>query len=544
MSSEHSAGTMIPADAWFVGSRSSGVYYPIGNPVWRALPSEDRVWFDTAAAAEAEGFRAWASGLEELDDFEILGELGRGGTAIVYRARERLLDREVAIKLIRESVEDDPETVTRFGNEIRLVATLRHPNIVSALSVRQLRGGGLALIMEYVPGRTLRQVLRAEGALPPERVERILRDIGGALAAAHRQRVVHRDVKPDNIFIEEATGRALLADFGIAVHLDSPSRLTRDGFAMGTPTYISPEQIDGRAVDGRSDLYSLALIGWEMLTGEKPWGDANIYSVIYKQKHESLPPLRKLRPDVPLRLSLAIEHALAKNPSARWATAEEFLVQLSEGSVSRQWFQATRALLSRRAETADRMEIPGTGPADQGPGAVPIEMETVVFRKEVFADLRPEAPPVGDLHTAHRLRLPGRWSLAAAAVGVLLTSVALASGLRESDAAPDPVQPLASGAAGAQPFLDRSDAPSPQAARLAEASDPPEHLPAVDLPESLGSTSSDPANSDIAELGGARGECSAAGATAGGRENGSATARSTPASGESLANRGRRNAHM
>jgi alpha-tubulin suppressor-like RCC1 family protein len=132
---------------------------------------------------------------------------------------------------------------------------------------------------------------------------------------------------------------------------------------------------------------------------------------------------------------------------------------------------------------------------------VPTEMETVVFRKEVFADLRPEAPPVGDLHTAHRLRLPGRWSLAAAAVGVLLTSVALASGLRESDAAPDPVQPLASGAPGAQPFLDRSDAPSPQAVRLAEASDPPEHLPGVDLPESLGSTSPDPATSDIAELG-------------------------------------------
>src|SRR5690606_8398336 len=127
--------------------------------------------------------------------------------------------------------------------------------------------GGLALIMEHVPGRTLREVISAEGPLALDRVESILHDVGSALAAAHRCGIVHRDVKPGNIFLHAATGHALLADFGIALPLDDSAKITHNGVVVGTPAYMPPEQVDARGVDCRSDLYSLALVGWEMLTG-------------------------------------------------------------------------------------------------------------------------------------------------------------------------------------------------------------------------------------------------------------------------------------
>ncbi|HEY0671104.1 MAG TPA: TonB family protein [Longimicrobiales bacterium] len=276
--------------------------------------------------------------LHELEtEYEIIGELGRGGTSIVYHARERELGRDVAIKVVRASHADDEEATARLAREAKLVALLRHPNIVPLLGIRHL-SDGLALIMQHVPGRTLKRTIREDGPLPIALVEHVLREIGSALDYAHqRHGIIHRDIKPENIYLDEEVGRALLSDFGIARLTESESNLTLVGTALGTPAYMSPEQIDGTTLDGRSDLYSLGLVAHEMLSGQQPWAGNNLYTIIYKQKHEELPPLNSFRQDIPVYLQRAIESLLRKDPAARCADGGELLAQLpSGGSLPRQ----------------------------------------------------------------------------------------------------------------------------------------------------------------------------------------------------------------
>jgi uncharacterized protein YecT (DUF1311 family) len=268
------------------------------------------------------------STLEER--YELVREIGRGATALVYLARDRVAGTLVAIKAIRGEFAQDPEVAGRFEREARTAAALDHPNIVRIFAVARLEGRALAIVMQYVPGGTLREALRARPQLTFEEAERVLRDMAAALAYARANGVVHRDVKPENIFLEEGTGRALLSDFGIARSLESDHQLTMTGSAIGTPTYMSPEQIDGLTADGRSDLYSLGLVGWEMLAGQRPWQGESLYNVIYKQKHERLPRLDELRPGIPPSLLFAIEGALLKRREDRWASADEFLERLSD----------------------------------------------------------------------------------------------------------------------------------------------------------------------------------------------------------------------
>jgi len=266
------------------------------------------------------------------EEYELLSELGKGGTAVVYLARERALGRKVAVKLIRPSYATDTDAIARLEREARTVGQLQHPNIVMLLGTRRLGDRGLALILQFVPGRTLKERIRAEGPLPFHDAERILRQVARALAYAHRHRIVHRDIKPENIFLDEEWEVARLADFGIARAWDAESGLTLPGTAIGTPSYMSPEQIDGAELDGRSDLYSLGLVGWEMLTGRQPWAGESLYSVISKQKEEPLPLLRLLRTDIPPNLELAVEGAIRKKPEARWNSAREFLAALADVS--------------------------------------------------------------------------------------------------------------------------------------------------------------------------------------------------------------------
>ncbi|HJR64632.1 MAG TPA: serine/threonine-protein kinase, partial [Gemmatimonadaceae bacterium] len=268
---------------------------------------------------------------ELQSEYEFVRELGRGGTGVVYLARERASGRDVAIKLVRARYLEDDETLRRFAREASTVTRLRHPAIVATESVRQLETGDLALIMRYVPGPTLRELLRRHGAMSVETTERVLLGVAEALAYAHSQGIVHRDVKPENIFYSDESGRPVLSDFGIARPIEAES-LTLTGVAIGTPSYMSPEQIDGSGIDGRSDLYGLGLVGWEMLSGRRPWDGESLYSVIYKQKQEHLPPLERLRPDVPPHLLNAIQGALEKNREDRWANADEFAAQLRDRS--------------------------------------------------------------------------------------------------------------------------------------------------------------------------------------------------------------------
>jgi alpha-tubulin suppressor-like RCC1 family protein len=267
----------------------------------------------------------WPAELDE--EYEYLGELGRGGMAVVYRARERALGREVAIKVVRPRFHSDEESVARLAREARTVANLEHANIVSLHAVKRLRTG-LALVMQLVPGQTLKAAL-ADGPLSVERAQLVLQDIARALDYAHRRGVVHRDVKPENIFLDDITGRALLSDFGVARSLTDNSELTATGTAIGTPTYMSPEQIDGGALDGRSDLYALGMVGWEMLSGEHPWAGESLYRVIYHQKHSALPALDEIRPDLPPRLQFLLEGMMQKRPDQRVPGAGRLLTLLS-----------------------------------------------------------------------------------------------------------------------------------------------------------------------------------------------------------------------
>ncbi len=293
---------------------------------------------------------------ELADEYDILEELGRGGSAIVYRAHDRTLGRDVAIKVVHPrptSPDDDP--VARLAREARMVAQLEHHGIVSVHAVRRLRAGGLTLVLQLVPGETLKTAIQRGGPMDPGRATDVLRDVAEALAYAHVRRVVHRDVKPENIFLHAASGRALISDFGIARSTDTDSS-TLTGTAIGTPFYMSPEQIEGRPVDGRSDLYSLGLVAWEMLTGRRPWDGESLYHVIYKQKHDQLPPIEAFRPDVPRPLQYIVERMLQKQPAARWAGAEGLLVQLDRRILPNDYAKWQAGLPSRIAQHAAALE--------------------------------------------------------------------------------------------------------------------------------------------------------------------------------------------
>ena len=265
-------------------------------------------------------------------NYEIVRELGRGGTALVYLARERATGEEVAIKLIRAKYIEDDEALARFAREARFVAQLDHPNVVPVRAVLDLGVSGLALVMTHIVGRTLKEVIRQEHPIPPERVERIMRGVANGLGAAHTLGIVHRDVKPENIFIDSA-GHALLADFGLARSMSPDTQLTMAGVAIGTPAYMAPEQIEGDQLDGRGDIYSLGLVAWEMLTGTRPWEGESLYTVLYHQKYEQLQDVRDVRRDVPKSLAEAIAGSIEKDREARWQNVNELIAAL-DGQLS------------------------------------------------------------------------------------------------------------------------------------------------------------------------------------------------------------------
>jgi serine/threonine protein kinase/alpha-tubulin suppressor-like RCC1 family protein len=313
------------------------------------------------------------------NEYELLGELGRGASAVVYRARDRALGRLVAIKVVRpHSIASADDALLRLAREARTVARLQHPNIVTVHAVKRLPTGGLALVMQLVPGRTLKQAIVEHGPFAPEQAEAIMRDVASALAYAHSHGVVHRDVKPENIFLDAETGRAMLSDFGIAHSADHESRLTMTGAAIGTPAYMAPEQIDGARADARSDLYSLGLVTWEMLTGQRPWDGESLFNVITKQKTAELPAIDALRPGaVPPRLQYIVERMLQKKPAARWAGADALLAKLDQWVVPNDWPQWEAAHRRRReAARASRAEA-----RSKETPASPSDVATVRFRR-------------------------------------------------------------------------------------------------------------------------------------------------------------------
>ena len=265
-----------------------------------AHPTPDRLFID---------FQAALAGRYSLER-----EIGRGGMGVVYLAREVRLDRPVAIKLLPPSKTVDPRLRERFLREARTAAKLSHPNIIPIHAVEEM-GEFVFFAMAYVEGETLTERVRRRGPLAPSDAGRVLRDVAWALAYAHGQGVIHRDVKPDNILLE-STGRVLVADFGIAGVVAGAGTLTA-GEVVGTPEFMSPEQALGEAVDARSDLYSLGIVGYFALSGTLPFEAAKATEVLAKQVTEPAPPLATAAPGVPRRLAQAIDRCLAKDPAER-----------------------------------------------------------------------------------------------------------------------------------------------------------------------------------------------------------------------------------
>ncbi|MEX2177581.1 MAG: serine/threonine-protein kinase, partial [Gemmatimonadaceae bacterium] len=246
-------------------------------------------------------------------------ELGRGGMGVVYLAREVRLDRPVAIKLLPPEYAANPTLRERFLREARTAARLSHPYIVPIHAVDEA-GDFVFYVMAYVDGETLSERVRARGPLQPKEATRVMREVAWALAYAHAQGVVHRDVKPANILLERGTERALVADFGIA-RLASLSGETSAGETLGTPEYMSPEQACGEPVDGRSDLYSLGVVGYFALTGTLPFTGAP-QEVLAQQVTKAPTPVASVARLVPRPLAAAVDQCLAKDPAARFATGE------------------------------------------------------------------------------------------------------------------------------------------------------------------------------------------------------------------------------
>jgi serine/threonine-protein kinase len=293
------------------------------------------------------------------DRYELEELVGTGGMSSVYRARDRLLDRNVAIKVLHPHFGQDGEYVERFRREARAVARLSHPNVVTVID----RGEDAArqyIVFEYVDGENLKELIQRSGALPTRRALELTLEIADALAFAHAQGLVHRDVKPQNVLLT-ADGNAKVTDFGIARSLDMEHGVTQTGTVLGTSNYLSPEQANGQPTTPSSDVYSLGVVLYELLTGEVPFPGENFVAVAMKHLHEPSPDVLAVRPDVPLRVAAAVDRALEKDPARRFPTMVAFADELRRCLAELDAPDAERTLVTggpvRRAAPARRRRL-------------------------------------------------------------------------------------------------------------------------------------------------------------------------------------------
>jgi len=266
--------------------------------------------------------------------YDVEKEIGRGGMGIVYGGRDKRLKRPVAIKLLPPELAFRSEIRSRFLREAEMAAQLSHPHIVPIYSVDE-REGLVFFVMALVEGENLGTRIAKSGPINPDESRRILREVGDALAYAHSQNTVHRDIKPDNILIDRATGRTMVTDFGIAraVSEGSDSKLTATGIAIGTPAYMSPEQSAGdRDIDGRTDLYALGIVAYQMLCGDLPFNATSAPALLVKHLSERPIPIEQ-RAMVPPDLARAVMLCLEKNPDDRFPNARAFVQALESGNV-------------------------------------------------------------------------------------------------------------------------------------------------------------------------------------------------------------------
>jgi hypothetical protein len=321
--------------------------------------------------------------------YRIEDEIGRGGMSVVYRAQDLRLNRSVAVKVLPPELALDPAVRSRFRREAQTSAQLSHPNIVPIYDVGEA-DGVVYFVMALVRGGNLGTLLEQRPLRAVDEVRRILAEVADALAYAHLRGVIHRDIKADNILLEFEGGRCMVTDFGIARAMEEGARLTQTGIAVGTPTYMSPEQAVGdKHVDGRSDIYSLGVVGYQMLTGRVPFTAGNAMALLLKHVSELPQQILDLRPETPRPLADAVERAMAKAADARWPTAAAFREALLSGDNGNAW----------RAEPREPVRyvspVPRSGRRD-----VQLAVKSPAATKLATADARPTPAPI-EMEAAH-----------------------------------------------------------------------------------------------------------------------------------------------
>jgi serine/threonine-protein kinase len=329
--------------------------------------------------------------------YQITDLLGRGGMSLVFLAQEVELNRQVAIKVLPLQLFDGADAAERFEREGKISASLDHPHIVPIFRVGAT-STFLWYTMKRIRGRSLEQIIRERGGLPFADVLSIVQQVGDALQYAHRQGVVHRDVKPANVMIEES-GWAYVCDFGVARAFGSVS-LTQTGASLGTPRYMSPEQVEGKPVDGRCDQYSLAILVWEALTGSLPFTGESVGELIRKHLLEPAPQLSDVRPDIPRNISDAVGRAMSKNPAERFPDVAAFIRALggeAERRVSSAFLSAKPAAVRALAE-ALTVRLPPRG--RRRALAVSAVVGVALVGVSIWAALRPSGAANGATHQA------------------------------------------------------------------------------------------------------------------------------------------------
>jgi serine/threonine-protein kinase len=265
-------------------------------------------------------------GEKVAERYELEELVGHGGMSSVYKAHDSLLERYVALKVLHEQYNEDDEFVERFKREARSVAQLQHPNIVTVID-RGEEEGRQYIVFEYIDGENLKELVVRKGRLDVRDALEIAVEVARGLAFAHEHGLVHRDVKPQNVLLN-GDGRAKVTDFGIARSRDVEHSVTQTGTVLGTSNYIAPEQASGQPVDAQTDVYSLGVVLYELLTGELPFPGENFVAVAMKHVHEPPPNLLEKRRDLPLRVAAAIDRALEKDPEHRFTTMDAFAAEL------------------------------------------------------------------------------------------------------------------------------------------------------------------------------------------------------------------------
>src|SRR5712691_4817986 len=297
----------------------------------------------------------------EFAGYRIEGLLGRGGMSVVYRAANVRLGTMIALKLLAPELAEDEMFRERFVRESRLAASINHPNIITIYDAGD-SGGVLYIAMRLVDGPDLRELLRREGPLDLGRTLAVISPVGSALAAAHGRGLIHRDIKPANTLIEpglepETPDYVYLADFGLTKHAHSRSGLTGSGEFVGTIDYMAPEQIEGRDVDARTDIYSLGCVLFQCLTGRPPFKKDTDAAVLWAHMREDPPLLSNLAPELPEGLDDVVAHALAKDPDDRYSSCRELVADLRSevGATSAQGAAPLRVEGTRRMRGRRRM---------------------------------------------------------------------------------------------------------------------------------------------------------------------------------------------